>query len=164
MNLDDLWIGDRLRIKSTGVVGRYHGLKSGKAKIQTEEGLFEATPEDIELIDEEQLDKASIKEEPPPQIDLKAISKFNPTLDLHYDALLKSGHLPPEGPILEWQLLICQKFILKAQSLQVRRVTIIHGIGAGILKNEVAHLLDKHPGVSDFEPSFDGAAFIVFLT
>jgi hypothetical protein len=163
MNLDDLWIGDRIRIKSTGVVGRYHGQKSGRPQIQTAEGIVETDAQDIEPIDEEPLEKHAEIKAVPPEIDLKAISKFNAILDLHHDALLKSGHLPPEGPILEWQLLTCQKFISKAHSLQVRRVSIIHGIGAGILKNQVAHLLDQNPDVSDFEPSFDGASFIVYL-
>lgn len=164
MNLDELWIGDRLRIKSTGVTGRYHGQKSGRPQIQTAEGLVETDALDIEPIDEEPLEKGVELKAVPPQIDLKAISKFNPTLDLHQESLLKSGYKLPNGPILGWQLGICQKFLLTAKKLEVRRITIVHGFGAGILKNEVAHLLDQNPDVSDFESSFDRAAFIAFLT
>lgn len=97
----------------------------------------------------------------------KKMWEFNRELDLHIEKLTEKYHSMSTGQILKLQLNIFQKFLEDAVILGIDRVFVIHGIGKGKLKNEIATILLLHPEVktfvNEFHPKYGfGATEIIF--
>ena len=164
MKIDDLWIGDFLKVKATGEIGTFHGVEKSIVKVKISEHVRSFRIDELEATSEEEIEQGSTdKADAPPGIDLDEILKFKPELDLHVKMLERNGHRINRNWILRDQIKICQQFLRKAHRLNITRIRIIHGKGKGVLKNEVAHLLDSTKFVTDFEPTFDSGGFVVFL-
>ena len=73
------------------------------------------------------------------------------------------GHWPQYRPnhwatALDFQLMQCKKFLDQAVQSRASRIVIIHGRGAGILKDQVCHLLEDYQQVyQQFEINRGGA-------
>jgi dsDNA-specific endonuclease/ATPase MutS2 len=166
MKLDDLWIGDVLKIRSTGQVGVFNGITTdGLAIIKSDQGV-------IHHISEKNLEKYTEPEKP---LDLvfeddlphakQSISTFDSTdtIDLHYDSLTQ--YYPHErGTILDFQIEKCNDFILKSLSAGTPYIRIIHGKGEGILKKAVETLVKKYSSqISLSSAHYDGASIDVWF-
>lgn len=144
MNLEDLWIGDTLRVVSNGKIGKYEGHdKNGKLTLKENGLIFHAHISDVEAVDEDMLlRKAEIEEDE--EIEFKDPVRslfFDTTIDLHIDVLkpdLKHGRAEQ---ILNYQLRAAKYYIEKALFLRKHLVTIIHGKGSGALKMEIENLV-----------------------
>lgn len=166
MNLDDLWIGDVLRIKSTGTIGIFSGqTSSGLAIIKTDSGFEnQVLAADLEIYTEPEKPLVLTFEDDqktysPAKQDLD-IADF---IDLHYDQLTQY-YLHERGHILEFQLEKCEEFILKSIANKAAYVRIIHGKGEGVLKKAVDALLKKYSSaVSLSSAHFDGASIDVWF-
>lgn len=166
MDLNELWVGDKVRIKSNLKIGIFQGIKDGKARIKIGKDtlfchsddlmLFEDYGEDFSNLDF--LDEATKSES---IVDEKL--KFNDTIDLHIEKLKPSYLNRSSAEILNEQLNQCNKFISKALELRFNRVTIIHGRGKGVLKQSVKDLLEGQKRVSVIHEINNGGAFEVWL-
>lgn len=107
--------------------------------------------------------------------DLKAIdafepgelAHFEPELDLHIENLVENWQKLSNAEILAIQLSSFETFLQKALRLGAPGVFIIHGVGKGKLRNEIATLLLKNPDVKTFKNEFHpkygwGATEVIF--
>jgi len=100
-------------------------------------------------------------------LDPRALAHFENEIDLHIEKLVGVNKKRSNGEILRIQLSHFDTFLSKAIQLGVDRVFVIHGVGKGKLKNEIATRLMKHPDVKTFKndhhPKYGfGATEIIF--
>lgn len=102
-----------------------------------------------------------------PSRSLKEKAGFDPVLDLHIDKIHPDPSRLRKGDILAYQMKVFEQFVEKAIRLKVQQVFIVHGLGNGKLKDEIATRLVLHPGVNtfknEFHPSFGFGATEVWL-
>jgi hypothetical protein len=99
--------------------------------------------------------------------DSKELAEFEPEIDLHIENLSEKSHKMSAADILRLQLSVFENYLAKAIRLGVPRVFVIHGIGEGRLKDEIATRLMKNPDVQTFKNEYHhrygwGATEIVF--
>lgn len=163
MNLDDLWIGDQLRVKSTGMTGHFDGIDTrGCAVIKTETGEIHADPDDIELVEEEVQVTFPDLEKKGSGLDLSASADFPLFLDLHIEILAPEKAKLPAYSILDYQLRSCTSYLGQAIDFQKPWVDIIHGVGKGALRREVLDLLRGIEAVSHIDESESGKLRVYF--
>ena len=71
---------------------------------------------------------------------------FEPFIDLHLEKLPDFERSNWPFP-LDFQMHHCRQFLEKAVQHGITEIVIVHGLGEGILKQEVRYLLEKHPSV-----------------
>ncbi len=102
-----------------------------------------------------------------PSKKLKERASFDTVLDLHIENIHPDPSRLKKGELLPFQLKIFGDYIDKAIRLGVQQVYIVHGLGNGKLKNEIATKLVLHPGVNTFKneyhPSYGFGATEVWL-
>lgn len=99
--------------------------------------------------------------------DSNELAHFEPDIDLHIEKLTDDHQKMSNSEILRLQLKHFEAYLEKAISLGVRRVFIIHGVGAGKLRNEIAARLLQNPDVKTFKNEYHphygyGATEVVF--
>lgn len=146
-NLDELWIGDKVRSVKDGRIGSYLGKSiNGTAKIKYGKEVITMHPSELELVkeeDETSFDMLDWLEEPhgvPAQKSKN--TTFSAEIDLHFNDA-KRGALTPQQ-VLDHQLESCKKHIETAISRKMNRIVIIHGKGEGILRHLVHQLLENY--------------------
>ncbi len=82
-------------------------------------------------------------------------ASFDSEIDLHIENLTsQSVKKMTNAEILRIQLKAFQDYLRKAIQLKMDRVFIIHGLGKGKLRNEIATRLMKHPDVVTFKNEY----------
>ena len=150
INIDELWIGDWVKVKSSGIHGQYHGNHQGIVTIKTKDHQLvtvasadlEKTNDEVESIQ----DTYSIITHHTEEIS-STEDDFGDTIDLHYEILILS-YPHSNSSKLEYQLEICTRFIQSAIESKLLNIQIIHGRGQGILKNEVERLLKQYSEIT----------------
>lgn len=100
--------------------------------------------------------------------DVREFAAFNPEIDLHIESLLnKSIAKMRKSEILRIQLVHFENYLDKAIRLGVSHVFIIHGIGKGKLRDEIATRLMFHSDVKSFKNEYHpkygwGATEVIF--
>jgi dsDNA-specific endonuclease/ATPase MutS2 len=82
-------------------------------------------------------------------------------VDLHIELLSDNYHYLDNFEIVQIQINECYKSIEKALNSDIYKLEIIHGIGEGVLRNEVHAILRKYN--LRFYLSKDGGATEIFL-
>ncbi len=99
--------------------------------------------------------------------DPRALAAFEPEIDLHIEKLTPDHHKMSNAEILRLQLARMEDFLERAIRLGVERVFLIHGVGKGRLRNEIATRLIQHPHVhsfrNDYHPRYGMGATEVIL-
>ncbi len=108
-----------------------------------------------------------IKKSRTPSHDLEARAQFTGEIDLHIENLVESGIKRSNAEILRIQLAHFEKFIGEAIRLGAERVFIIHGLGKGKLRDEIASRLMQMPDVKTFQNNYHprygfGATEVIF--
>lgn len=82
----------------------------------------------------------------------KGIPKSEQTweIDLHIENLIQDHHYLSNGEIMEIQLRHCRQFIEKARNNKAKKIVIIHGVGKGVLKQEIYAMLQGLSHVLEF--------------
>ncbi len=95
------------------------------------------------------------------------LANFNPEIDLHINSLTSKYEGLSNAEKIRIQLYHFDDFIEKGIRLGVPRVFVIHGIGKGKLRNEIASRLIQNPDVETFKNEFHprygyGATEVIF--
>ena len=168
MDLKTLWIGDKVEVVSSSNQGKFEGIsKDGRARIRIGEKIFLVTDDNLKTITEAEYfpdiheflenDLSKTQKVVPLKI------KFDHTLDLHLEKL--APHMQNELParILEFQIQKSETFIKDAISKKYPHITIIHGKGAGVLKEQIEAQLKGFPQVRFTFSKNGGGAVEVWL-
>lgn len=75
-------------------------------------------------------------------------------LDLHIESLLDSNLGMSNAEILQIQIKELRNFYSKAKDRHIRKIIIIHGVGEGVLKDEVRLFLSKKEGIEYYDADF----------
>lgn len=162
--MKDLWIGDWVKILSSGKTGKYEGLTGGKAKVKVADKHIVTSLDNLELIPEELIPIE--KNETPVKNKLPEKPKkhwFQNTLDLHIEKLNPAMTKEIPEMILAFQLKNAKNLIEEAIKRKQHSIILIHGKGLGSLKMEIEHLLKNYKELNYFIPSNDGGATNVFF-
>lgn len=166
MNLEKLWIGDTVRIRSSLKVGNYIGTaKDGRARIKYHGKVLLVKATNLEeYIIPDNKETLVFADEPFETVQpIKKVPQFVAQIDLHIDVLNPTIENAAPQIILNHQVVKCQDFIEKAINLNVKIITIIHGKGTGQLKREVDHILSQYDEVKYSLPKHHGGATEVWL-
>lgn len=149
IRLEELWIGDKLRVIKSGRIGEFIGKNAnGLARLRfgKEEGLFKVAEIEMVIESEPEFDWSEwLDEEHAVQKKPTPISKFSAEIDLHFDDT-KKGILLPEQ-VLDQQLNACKLHVETAIAKRINRIVIIHGKGEGVLRHLVHQLLENYAEV-----------------
>lgn len=161
----DIWIGEFVKIKSSGREGRFEGLNSeGKARVSDKGKIYVTTMSNLEVLppQEYKLDLSDIIPRRPSQQKSVKIN-FEHTLDLHIEKL--APHLIHNIPqyILDYQLAKSRSFIDNAIEYNYPHITIIHGKGQGILKAAIENLLKSYAHIKFTFSKNDGGAVEIWM-
>jgi hypothetical protein len=83
-----------------------------------------------------------------------ALANFDPELDLHIEKLTDKWQKMSNADILRLQLKTFDAYLNKAIEIGVPRVYVIHGLGKGRLRDEIASRLIRHPQVETFKNEY----------
>lgn len=75
-------------------------------------------------------------------------------LDLHIESLTDSHAGWTNTDIVRKQLMELRSFVNRARSKRVRKLIIIHGVGTGVLKEEVRDFFRDQEGVECYDASY----------
>jgi DNA-nicking Smr family endonuclease len=75
-------------------------------------------------------------------------------IDLHIESLLDSHMGMSNSAILEVQMKEFKNFFSRAKTKHIRKLIVIHGVGAGVLKDDVRLFLDKKDGVEYYDADY----------
>lgn len=164
IKLNDLWIGDDVKLISKGSIGKFEG-KGAKGhafvKISGKMHLIPASDLELHVAEEEEIVDLHIEEENTNQA--RPYKRFEQLIDLHIEKL--NPNLVNADPvrILDYQVKAVDYFVEEALFRKVSSVTIIHGKGTGQLKAEVHHILKSTEGIKHFiEMNEGGATEVLF--
>ncbi|MFT5169380.1 MAG: hypothetical protein ACI8P3_004629 [Saprospiraceae bacterium] len=101
------------------------------------------------------------------QHSVSAFAHFNPEIDLHIEQLTDRWKKMNKAEILRQQLNAFDTYTSKAINVGVPRVFVIHGLGKGRLRDEIASRLILNPDVATFKNEYHerygyGATEVVF--
>ena len=99
--------------------------------------------------------------------DVSAFANFNQELDLHIEKLTTKSKGMNNSEKFNLQMNAFESYLNQAIHLGIERVFIIHGLGRGKLKNQIASVLMQHPDVTTFKnehhPKYGwGATEVIF--
>ncbi len=86
--------------------------------------------------------------------DPRELASFEPEIDLHIEKLTPDYKKMSNAEILRLQLSHMEAFLEKAIRLGIERVFLIHGVGKGRLRDEIATRLIRHPHVITFRNEY----------
>jgi hypothetical protein len=85
----------------------------------------------------------------------KALKKTYHEVDLHIEKLIKDYRGLSSSEILHIQRAECEKALDLAKATHQQTLIIIHGIGKGVLKNEIISLLNQTNGILKYVNEYD---------
>jgi dsDNA-specific endonuclease/ATPase MutS2 len=162
MDLTTLWIGDEVKVISSNRTGVFEGIEAGQARVRFDSGYILYPAHEIVLHVPEPADEdlLSVLEISPPK--KKLATPFSNVLDLHLEKL--PNYSPASGiSILEYQIGQCKLFVEEVISRKLMSATIIHGKGAGILRENIVALLAGYRQIKVQHPKNDGGAVELLL-
>jgi len=166
MDLKEVWIGENIKVRSSGRIGKYEGIsKDGRARVSSAGKIYLVKATNLEKYTEPKTDKVkAIKEElTGGTIGLGQHLQFDTTLDLHIRKLSPDlEHSSPEH-ILQFQLRACRAYITKAIENRASTVVIIHGKGTGVLRSEVIECIKSFAEVGSMEAINNNGAQRLFF-
>ena len=102
-------------------------------------------------------DVISEKEKPRrKQQKVKAKARFEPTMevDLHINQLVKSSRGMTNHDMLTLQLDTAKRQLEYAISKRIQKIVFIHGVGEGVLKEELEYLFGRYSNVKFYDANY----------
>jgi dsDNA-specific endonuclease/ATPase MutS2 len=160
--------GDRVAVLDDNLTGTVLRIAENTVTIATDEG-FELTFTPSELIhiqkDEHfkvtNFDVAQIKSEKEatkkkhrPLVKSKERNIPKMEVDLHIHHLVPSTRGMSNFDMLNVQIATAKRQLEFAMSKRIQKVVFIHGVGAGVLKEELFYLFKRYPNISHYDADF----------
>lgn len=159
LNVDDLWIGDKLRLLSSGKVGTFEGkVSSTIAKVRLLGYIIQVPVSDLEIYKEPPLKVGDLLK-PKKIAPIPAKPTIIPdALDLHIEVLDPSMQNQLPERILDFQIRKAKQYIEAAIQKRKYKIMIIHGKGTGVLKTEIKHLIKSYDNILFTHEMHNGGA------
>jgi len=160
INLKELWIGDDLKIKSSGRIGKFDGVHTnGQAQIKSGSKIFLVDAIDLELYEIKVIEEPLILIE---DIDNTSID-VKDSIDLHIETLNPNlvGSLPER--ILDYQVKAFESYLELAKKSYKNEFLIIHGKGTGVLKSYIMSIIKNDKSIKHYSPVNEGGAVKILL-
>ena len=77
-------------------------------------------------------------------MNLENIFKNVIKIDLHIENIDEDYHFMTNYEIVQKQLSNCESNLIKGLNSNANKIIIVHGIGEGVLKKEIHHLLNSY--------------------
>lgn len=173
MEFGDLWIGDLLKIKSSGKIGKFEGVnKEGKARINVQGKILLASSKNVEIVSEKEL-ASSLNKHKEAFIERTRKDKafFGPnyrseanSIDLHIETLNPNLQSSRPERIYDFQIKAFESYLRKSIKENKTSIRVIHGKGTGVLKAEIESILKFHPRVFQTFPISDGGGVEILFS
>lgn len=76
--------------------------------------------------------------------DFVTVKTFQKEIDLHIENLVDSHRGMSNGEILQIQMAAFRQFFYQALYHHLTKIVVIHGVGEGVLRNEIRSFLDRY--------------------
>ncbi|HSR61060.1 MAG TPA: Smr/MutS family protein [Robiginitalea sp.] len=150
--------GDRVQELDGLLEGRFVGYTGKLARFLTEDGFeLEVAPETLVLLPEKPgfsvpPGAAAAKESgrrPSPSAKKGKKERFGPAMevDLHAEKLLPDSRKIPAHELLDLQVETARRQLEFALRKRIQRLVFIHGVGEGVLREELHTLLRRYEGL-----------------
>ena len=160
MDLKELWIGDRLKVFSTGCTGTFEGIFQNKAMVKIDGQIAYFRHDELEIMKDQVADHVGFEEVHLSTGEIR--ETFDPVIDLHLETW-------PDVQISNWphpldfQKSKCRAFIERAIAGKMTKVTIIHGVGEGVLQSAVLGIVDRFTEVQQTISVNQGGAIEIYF-
>ena len=84
---------------------------------------------------------------------------YIPEIDLHIHELIDDASRLSNFEILNIQILKAKGFVEWAISKQIKKIVLIHGVGQGVLKQELSTLLRRYDNIEFFDANYQKYGF-----
>jgi dsDNA-specific endonuclease/ATPase MutS2 len=171
-------VGDRVSFVHASLRGKITALHSGRAVVEDEHGFehnvalrelvpyagLEAYKLSEKLTDKEIAGRVKKKKSKVLSYG-KLVDKQVMEIDLHIEELTESHAGLSNAEIIQLQLKIFRKAINEAIEMRLRKLIVIHGVGLGVLREEIRKELADYPGYdyhdADYRRYGQGATEII---
>jgi len=161
--MSDYWIGDWVRIISSGKIGKFEGEINNKAKIKLNNKVVLYKLNDIQLLSEDEIPKSDIAIAKVKEKHFDKPKVYSPVIDLHIEKLAPQMQNELPELIITYQLKRAKFFIEESIDRKQLSITIIHGKGIGALKMEIESLLKSYAEVYFTKSVNDGGALEILF-
>jgi dsDNA-specific endonuclease/ATPase MutS2 len=154
--------GDKVQVLDDSIEGVVVSSDAKRVRIRTTDGFeLEFDPDEIILLAEQErlrvssaeVRLASLEKERPKKPGVRVSKKKErdvPAMevDLHIQQLVPDTRGMSNYDMLTIQIETAQRQLQFAMSKNIRKVVFIHGVGAGVLKEELGFLLRRYPNIN----------------
>lgn len=165
MDVEDLWIGDRVEIVRSGRIGSFEGVNNGKVRVKVNNKILLVSAKGVKLAPELKLTVSEILNDGVNETSslVEKRLSFFPEIDLHMESLQPSKQNETATSILEFQLRKLTEFLMKAIDLKIPKVSVIHGKGTGVLKMETLNIIEGFSEKQSIFPINAGGGVAVYF-
>ncbi len=89
-------------------------------------------------------------------IDIQNKANFNTSIDLHIEQLVGDPGKMNTYEKLQYQIFKAKEYLEEAYMLGIDKVYLLHGVGKGRLKDDLANMLKADPTVASFKNEYHG--------
>jgi len=165
LNIDELWIGDKVKLLSSGEVGTFEGkISNSEARIRLKGYRLNVSVSDLEIFIEPPIELNELLQIKEEQSAAQTTFVVPDELDLHIEVLDKSMKDQMPERILNFQTNKAKQYIERAIQKRKYKIKIIHGKGTGVLKSEINHLLKSYKEILFTHEVNNGGAVEVLFT
>jgi len=161
-------VGDRIAVLDDNLTGTVVHIAESTITIATDEGFELAyTPSELIPIQKDEhikvtnFDVAQVKSEKEATKKkhspvVKSKERYSPKMevDLHIHHLVPSTRGMSNFDMLNVQMETAKRQLEFAMNKKIQKVVFIHGIGAGVLKEELYYLFKRYPNISHYDADF----------
>lgn len=161
-----LWVGDELWDKEHSRMVKFKSKKGSLVEVNYQEQLFISAVNQLRMPSEKELNAEKDTENIHDSENQKIKSQTKDpgkVIDLHLDQLPSYIQQAEPTRLLDLKINHCKKYITTARENHHKIITIIHGKGTGILKQEVLAMLNNMEKIRFVIPTQDGGATEVWF-
>lgn len=160
--------GDRVQVLDDSIEGIVLSADANRIRIRTTDGFeLEFAPEEILLlagqeqlrVSSDEVRLASLEKERPKKPGIRVSKKKErevPAMevDLHIHQLVPDTRGLSNFDMLNIQMETARRQLDFAMRKNIRKVVFIHGVGAGVLKEELGFLLRRYPNINYYDADY----------
>lgn len=161
-------LGDRVEVLDDTVSGIVVAINENEITIESDEGfklsyskneLVKVASKDEIRISNDDISRAKAEKENPKKQKVRALNKKERNapkmeVDLHINQLLKSSKGMTNHEMLNLQLETAKRQLEFAIRKRIQKVVFIHGVGDGVLKQELQYLFRRYENLKYYDAEY----------